>query len=379
MTHPILAALGLSEQHSGTYFGNGEWASVSAAESCIEVRTPRDGNVLGLVRASTVADYETLLQRASAAFAQWRQVPAPRRGEAVRLCGEALRKHKDALGSLVSLEMGKIKPEGDGEVQEMIDIADFAVGQSRMLYGLSMHSERPGHRMYEQWHPLGLVGIISAFNFPVAVWAWNAFIAAMCGDISIWKPSPKVPFSAIASMRICSEALRVLEVLREDRRGQPLRHAVLDGDGLLDTVERQHVEDGREGFLPDHLGVGREAGDDRRSHVVAGPIEFAATEADAAAHCLGLGDGILVAPHGDGVDQWPHQRLRVGGIAHALLDLGVGGFQLLNYCVMDRAVHDQAPGGGAALARRAHRAEHDGRDGQFQVGVFVDDDGVVAT
>ena len=207
MTHPILAALGLSEQHSGTYFGNGEWASVSAAESCIEVRTPRDGSVLGLVQASTVADYETLLQRAGAAFAQWRQVPAPRRGEAVRLCGEALRKHKDALGSLVSLEMGKIKPEGDGEVQEMIDIADFAVGQSRMLYGLSMHSERPGHRMYEQWHPLGLVGIISAFNFPVAVWAWNAFIAAVCGDISIWKPSPKVPFSAIAALRICSEAL----------------------------------------------------------------------------------------------------------------------------------------------------------------------------
>jgi len=126
----------------------------------------------------------------------------------VRLCGEALRKHKDALGSLVALEMGKIKPEGDGEVQEMIDIADFAVGQSRMLYGLSMHSERPGHRMYEQWHPLGVIGIISAFNFPVAVWAWNAFIAAVCGDISIWKPSPKTPLSAIASMKVCNEALR---------------------------------------------------------------------------------------------------------------------------------------------------------------------------
>jgi aldehyde dehydrogenase (NAD+) len=117
----------------------------------------------------------------------------------VRLCGEALRKHKDALGSLVALEMGKIKPEGDGEVQEMIDIADFAVGQSRMLYGYTMHSERPGHRMYEQWHPAGLVGVISAFNFPVAVWAWNSFLAAICGDITIWKPSPKTPLSAIAS------------------------------------------------------------------------------------------------------------------------------------------------------------------------------------
>src|SRR4029078_12413032 len=131
-----------------------------------------------------------------------------RGAEAGRLCGEHLRKHKDALGSLVALEMGKIKPEGDGEVQEMIDIADFAVGQSRMLYGLTMHSERPGHRMYEQWHPLGIVGIISAFNFPVAVWAWNAFIAAVCGDISIWKPSPKVPLSAVATMKICNDALK---------------------------------------------------------------------------------------------------------------------------------------------------------------------------
>ena len=159
---------------------------------------PSTDEVIGEVHASSASDYETIVERAQAAFETWRTTPAPRRGEAVRLCGDALRKHKDALGSLVALEMGKIKPEGDGEVQEMIDIADFAVGQSRMLYGLSMHSERPGHRMYEQWHPIGLVGIISAFNFPVAVWAWNAFIAAVCGDISIWKPSPKTPLSAIA-------------------------------------------------------------------------------------------------------------------------------------------------------------------------------------
>ena len=157
---------------------------------------------------SSQADYDTILENAQAAFKVWRNVPAPRRGEAIRLCADALRAHKDALGSLVALEMGKSKPEGDGEVQEMIDIGEFAVGLSRQLYGLTMHSERPGHRMYEQWHPIGLVGVISAFNFPVAVWAWNSFIAAVCGDISIWKPSPKTPLSAIASMKICNEALR---------------------------------------------------------------------------------------------------------------------------------------------------------------------------
>ncbi len=160
------------------------------------------------MHASSDNDYEIIVKRAQAAYKTWRSTPAPKRGEAIRLCADALRKHKDALGSLVALEMGKIKPEGDGEVQEMIDIADFALGQSRMLYGNTMHSERPGHRMYEQWHPLGVIGIISAFNFPVAVWAWNAFIAAVCGDISIWKPSPKTPLSAIASMKICNEALK---------------------------------------------------------------------------------------------------------------------------------------------------------------------------
>ena len=174
----------------------------------LEPINPSTNEVIARVHASSAADYETIVKRAQAAFAVWKTTPAPRRGEAIRLCGEALRKHKDALGSLVALEMGKIKPEGDGEVQEMIDIADFAVGQSRMLYGYTMHSERPGHRMYEQWQPLGLVGIISAFNFPVAVWAWNSFLAAICGDICIWKPSPKTPLSAIAAQRICNEALK---------------------------------------------------------------------------------------------------------------------------------------------------------------------------
>jgi aldehyde dehydrogenase (NAD+) len=206
MTHPVLAALGLSENESGTYLGQGEWSKTQDA-GVLEPINPSNGELLGRVYASSQADYDIIMERAQANFKVWRTTPAPKRGEAIRLCADALRKHKDALGSLVALEMGKIKPEGDGEVQEMIDIGDFAVGLARQLYGLTMHSERPGHRMYEQYQPLGIVGIISAFNFPVAVWAWNSFLAAICGDICIWKPSPKTPFSAIASMKICNEAL----------------------------------------------------------------------------------------------------------------------------------------------------------------------------
>lgn len=207
MPHPVLTALGLGAVESGTYLGNGEWSRATDA-GVLEPVNPTTGEVLGRVYATNAADYETILERAQATFRTWRTTPAPRRGEAIRLCAEALRRHKDALGSLVALEMGKSKPEGDGEVQEMIDIGEFAVGLSRQLYGLTMHSERPGHRMYEQWHPLGVIGVISAFNFPVAVWSWNAFIAAVCGDITIWKPSPKTPLSAIAAMKICNEALR---------------------------------------------------------------------------------------------------------------------------------------------------------------------------
>ena len=207
MSHPVLTALGLNGTESGTYLGAGEWSATSDA-GLLEPINPTDGSVLARVQASSRDDYDTIVERAQAAFKVWRTTPAPRRGEAVRICAEALRTHKDALGSLVALEMGKSKPEGDGEVQEMIDIGEFSVGLSRQLYGLTMHSERPGHRMYEQWQPLGLVGIISAFNFPVAVWAWNAFVAAVCGDISIWKPSPKTPLSAIAAVKICNDALR---------------------------------------------------------------------------------------------------------------------------------------------------------------------------
>ncbi|SIQ79135.1 L-piperidine-6-carboxylate dehydrogenase [Solilutibacter tolerans] len=207
MSHPVLDKLGLAAIESGSYIGNGEWSKTTDA-GVLEPVNPTTGEVLGKVHASSKADYDTLMERAEANFKVWRKTPAPKRGEAIRLCADALRKHKDALGSLVALEMGKSKPEGDGEVQEMIDIGEFAVGLSRQLYGLTMHSERPGHRMYEQWHPIGIVGVISAFNFPVAVWAWNSFIAAVCGDITVWKPSPKTPLSAIASMKICNEALR---------------------------------------------------------------------------------------------------------------------------------------------------------------------------
>jgi len=201
----ILEQLGLEAENPGAWCGSRALPCDGGA--IIESVNPATGEVIASVRGATPRDYQTIMQSSREAFRVWRTLPAPARGEAVRLVGEALRRHKDALGSLVTMEMGKIKAEGDGEVQEMIDIADFAVGQSRMLYGNTMHSERPGHRMYEQWHPLGVVGIISAFNFPVAVWAWNACIAAICGNISVWKPSPKAALCAIAVQKICNEAL----------------------------------------------------------------------------------------------------------------------------------------------------------------------------
>ena len=201
----LLDTLGLEAVNPGTWLG-GE-SSEDESAGVIGSTNPADNSRIAGVRASTATEYERIVNEAETAFAEWRRIPAPVRGEAVRRIGYALRDHKDALGSLVSLEMGKIKAEGDGEVQEMIDICDFAVGQSRMLYGRTMHSERPQHRMYEQWHPLGLAGIITAFNFPVAVWAWNATLAAICGNVNIWKPSPKVPLCAVAVQKIVNEAL----------------------------------------------------------------------------------------------------------------------------------------------------------------------------
>ncbi len=203
----FLASLGIEEVNPGACFGLDEWSETTDAGT-IEATNPATGKVIARVRAASQADYDRVIEKAREVFETWRNAPAPQRGEAVRLCTDALRRNKDALGSLVSLEMGKIKPEGDGEVQEMIDIGDFALGQSRMLYGLTMHSERPQHRMYEQWHPYGVVGVISAFNFPVAVWSWNAFLSAICGNVTVWKPSPKGALCCLAVQKICNEALR---------------------------------------------------------------------------------------------------------------------------------------------------------------------------
>jgi aldehyde dehydrogenase (NAD+) len=203
----FLQVLGIKENNPGACFGPGQWSTGRDA-GVIESVNPANGRRIARVHSASGEDYDRVIRTAREVFAQWRTVPAPRRGEAVRLCTEGMRRHKDALGSLVSLEMGKIKAEGNGEVQEMIDIGDFALGQSRMLYGKSMHSERPQHRMYEQWHPYGVVGVISAFNFPVAVWSWNAFIAAVCGNVTVWKPSPKGALCCIAVQNICNEALQ---------------------------------------------------------------------------------------------------------------------------------------------------------------------------
>ena len=202
----ILASLGLEAVNAGTWSAHDGWLGEASAPR-IDSIDPSSGRVIASVLATTPEQYEKVITAARTVAGEWRKVPAPKRGEAVRLVGDELRRHKAALGSLVSLEMGKIKAEGDGEVQEMIDIADFAVGQSRMLYGLSMHSERPSHRMFEQWHPLGVVGVISAFNFPVAVWAWNAFLAAVCGNVTVWKPSPKAALCAVAVQRLCNRVL----------------------------------------------------------------------------------------------------------------------------------------------------------------------------
>ena len=202
----FLKELNIEPINAGTCTGAGGWSKTDDCGTLNSIN-PSDGSTIASVHLGSDEDYERLISNAEKTFSEWRQVPAPKRGELVRLMGQALRDKKDALGSLVALEMGKIKAEGDGEVQEMIDMADFAVGQSRMLYGKTMHSERPDHRMYEQWHPMGLVGVISAFNFPVAVWAWNAFISAISGNVVIWKPSSKVPLCAIAVQKICNQVL----------------------------------------------------------------------------------------------------------------------------------------------------------------------------
>ncbi len=200
-------ALGLGDINPGTWSGSHGWSEQTDGPM-IDSHQSRHRQAPGAGARRDRGGLRACDERGGRGRAAWRQVPAPKRGEAVRLDGRgAAQLHKDALGSLVSLENGKIKAEGDGEVQEMIDIADFAVGQSRMLYGLTMHSERPQHRMYEQWHPLGVVGVISAFNFPVAVWSWNAFLAAISGNATVWKPSPKTALCSLAVQHICNRVL----------------------------------------------------------------------------------------------------------------------------------------------------------------------------
>ena len=199
-----LTRLEIEPVNSGASYG--PWIDQPGGEELTSFN-PGDGTPIATVRMAVEEDYDDVLYEAAKSFEKWRMFPAPKRGAIIREIGDELRKYKQDLGRLVHLEMGKDLQEALGEVQEMIDIADFAVGLSRQLHGLTMHSERPSHRMYEQWHPLGIVGVISAFNFPVAVWSWNALIAAVCGDVVVWKPSPETPLTAIAVQKICSRVM----------------------------------------------------------------------------------------------------------------------------------------------------------------------------
>ncbi|HZU25877.1 MAG TPA: aldehyde dehydrogenase family protein [Bryobacteraceae bacterium] len=205
LTGDILGRLGIAEVNSGACVD--DWIAMPGGAELVSYN-PHDGEPLARVRMASAADYERVVENSARVFDSWRMLPAPQRGLIVRELGDELRRAKEDLGALVTLEMGKVLAEGRGEVQEMIDVADFAVGLSRQLYGLTMPSERPLHRLYEQWHPLGPVGVISAFNFPVAVWSWNALIAAVCGDTVIWKPSHKTPLTAVAVQNICNRVLQ---------------------------------------------------------------------------------------------------------------------------------------------------------------------------
>src|SRR5437764_3465478 len=228
---PVLEKLGLTDVNEGVF--DGEWRGGAAK---IEKISPVDGKRLAHVRTASDEDYERVIARAQEAFLKWRSTPAPQRGETVRRLGNALRALKNELGQLVTLESGKIVAEGEGEVQEMIDICDFAVGQSRMLYGLTIQSERPSHRLMEQWHPLGVIAVITAFNFPLAVWSWNVALAAVCGDATIWKPSEKTPLTAIAVTKICERVCR-------ETGADPAIFTLLIGDRK--TVGQKLADDAR--------------------------------------------------------------------------------------------------------------------------------------
>ncbi|MBN2503376.1 MAG: aldehyde dehydrogenase family protein, partial [Anaerolineales bacterium] len=202
----LLDKLALKDVNPGACYGPDKWIEDPQGKELISYN-PTTGDPIAKIIQATPASYETIANAADTAFKSWRMVPAPKRGEVIRDLGNALREMKEPLGELVTLEMGKIRVEGAGEVQEMIDICDFAVGLSRQLYGLTMHSERPMHRMYEQWHPLGAVGVITSFNFPTAVWAWNSAIAAVAGDTIVWKPSSMTPLTAVATQHIANQVM----------------------------------------------------------------------------------------------------------------------------------------------------------------------------
>jgi aldehyde dehydrogenase (NAD+) len=269
----ILAALDLDDVNDGGFAG--EWM---ASGPLIEVPTPIDGSHIASVRQVTAEEYDTVVARAHDAFLLWRRLPAPQRGEVVRSLGERLREKKEALGALVTLEMGKIRAEGEGEVQEMIDICDFAVGLSRQLYGLTMASERADHHMREQWHPLGVVGIISAFNFPVAVWSWNAALAAVCGDACVWKPSERTPLTAVAVTKIAAGVCREHGV-------DPAIFSLVVGDGP--TIGERMSHDPR---VPLVSATGSTRMGRRVGEVVGGRLGRTILE-------LGGNNAIIVTPH----------------------------------------------------------------------------------
>ena len=231
MYHKILRSLGIQDVNPGGFAGT--WVGSGPA---LDVFSPIEGAKLATVQQVTEEEYDAIVERAHTAFLAWRKVPAPKRGEVVRQLGHRLREKKDDLGALVTIEMGKILQEGRGEVQEMIDICDFAVGLSRQLYGLTMPSERPDHHMREQWHPLGVVGVISAFNFPVAVWSWNAALAAVCGDAVLWKPASKTPLTAIAVTKLAAQVW-------EDNGHDPAVFSLVVGKGS--TVGERLLHDRR--------------------------------------------------------------------------------------------------------------------------------------
>jgi len=274
----FLLQLGIKEKNFGTSTGT-EWFKTDN-QGELKIYSPTDGKYIASVYQASEDDYEKVLQQAEKAFIQWRKIPAPGRGEIVRQIGLKLREYKNSLGRLVSYEMGKSLQEGLGEVQEMIDICDFAVGQSRQLYGFTMASERPDHRMYDQYHPLGIVGVISAFNFPVAVYSWNAMIAAVCGDVCLWKPSSKVPLSAIAVQNIISG------VIRDNNLPEGIFSLII-GRGA--TIGERLLHDNRIPLisLTGSTKVGKRAGE-----IIAGRFGKAILE-------LGGNNGIIITPDAD--------------------------------------------------------------------------------